>query len=100
MRLAVPIIVIPNEQLLDNHQAELARELNRLGYVVHAKIDGLGAALEEVERRSEKERKEWNDRHRKGGRGEMFDVANPTVGYPVPDDSGLRKEEMVRVGLD
>ena len=33
MRLAVPLIVVPNHTLLDNHQEELADELERQGYV-------------------------------------------------------------------
>jgi len=32
MRLSLPIIVVPNTSLADNHQAELAEELNRQGY--------------------------------------------------------------------
>jgi beta-1,4-N-acetylglucosaminyltransferase len=39
MRLALPLVVVPNVSLLDNHQEELADELQRQGYVVksHAK---------------------------------------------------------------
>ena len=33
MRLGVPLIVVPNHTLLDNHQDELAAELERQGYV-------------------------------------------------------------------
>jgi beta-1,4-N-acetylglucosaminyltransferase len=33
MRLSLPIIVVPNVALLDNHQEELADELERQGYV-------------------------------------------------------------------
>lgn len=33
MRLGVPLIVVPNHTLLDNHQEELADELERQGYV-------------------------------------------------------------------
>jgi beta-1,4-N-acetylglucosaminyltransferase len=33
MRLSIPIIVVPNTTLLDNHQEELAEELERQGYV-------------------------------------------------------------------
>jgi hypothetical protein len=34
MRLALPLVVVPNVSLLDNHQEELADELQRQGYVV------------------------------------------------------------------
>lgn len=36
MRMGVPLIVVPNPRLLDNHQEELARELVRQGYVTRA----------------------------------------------------------------
>jgi len=34
MRLGLPLVVVPNVSLLDNHQEELADELERQGYVV------------------------------------------------------------------
>jgi beta-1,4-N-acetylglucosaminyltransferase len=38
MRMGVPLIVVPNPSLLDNHQEELAIELERQGYVTHSDI--------------------------------------------------------------
>ncbi len=38
MRLDVPIIVVPNTSLLDNHQVELAEELERQGYVTYGHL--------------------------------------------------------------
>jgi len=34
MRLGVPLVVVPNPSLKDNHQKELANELQKQGYVV------------------------------------------------------------------
>ncbi|MCJ1435390.1 N-acetylglucosaminyldiphosphodolichol N-acetylglucosaminyltransferase catalytic subunit alg13 [Xylographa pallens] len=38
LRLAVPLVVVPNAALLDNHQEELAEELAAQGYVVYGKL--------------------------------------------------------------
>lgn len=38
MRLAVPLVVVPNSSLLDNHQEELAAELETQGYATKADI--------------------------------------------------------------
>lgn len=39
LRITVPIVVVPNPDLLDNHQVELAEELSRQGYVVHGRLE-------------------------------------------------------------
>jgi len=39
MRMGLPIIVVPNVSLLDNHQKELAEELHRQGYVISTDIE-------------------------------------------------------------
>ena len=56
LRVKAPLIVVPNETLLDNHQGELADELSRQGYVVHGRLDQLDEALAEVEKLREKKR--------------------------------------------
>ncbi|PSS27324.1 glycosyltransferase family 1 protein [Amorphotheca resinae ATCC 22711] len=38
MRMGLPIIVVPNPTLLDNHQEELAQELQRQGYVLKSDV--------------------------------------------------------------
>lgn len=39
LRIAVPIVVVPNPDLLDNHQVELAEELASQGYVIHGCLE-------------------------------------------------------------
>jgi beta-1,4-N-acetylglucosaminyltransferase len=38
LRLDVPLVVVPNPDLLDNHQVELAEELAAQGYVIHGSL--------------------------------------------------------------
>ncbi|CAF9914938.1 MAG: N-acetylglucosaminyldiphosphodolichol N-acetylglucosaminyltransferase catalytic subunit alg13 [Heterodermia speciosa] len=49
LRISVPLVVVPNSSLLDNHQVELAEELSKQGYVIHGSLDDLSAAIQESE---------------------------------------------------
>jgi len=39
MRMGVPLIVVPNPSLLDNHQLELAQELEIQGYATQGDVE-------------------------------------------------------------
>jgi beta-1,4-N-acetylglucosaminyltransferase len=39
LRIDVPMVVVPNSELLDNHQVELAEALAEQEYVVHGKLE-------------------------------------------------------------
>jgi len=58
LRTAAPIIVVPNADLLDNHQVELAEVLAEQEYVVYGKLDALPAALEDAETLRQRQ-KQW-----------------------------------------
>ncbi|OAG12478.1 uncharacterized protein CC84DRAFT_124104 [Paraphaeosphaeria sporulosa] len=45
LRYQVPLIVVPNTALLDNHQEELAVAMDRAGYVIHGNVDHLAPAI-------------------------------------------------------
>ncbi|KAG9242699.1 hypothetical protein BJ878DRAFT_544005 [Calycina marina] len=45
LRVDLPLIVVPNLSLLDNHQQELANEMHRQGYVTKSTTNGLAKAL-------------------------------------------------------
>jgi hypothetical protein len=38
LRIGVPVIVVPNPTLLDNHQVEFAEVMAKMGYAVHGHL--------------------------------------------------------------
>ncbi|OJJ49247.1 hypothetical protein ASPZODRAFT_23504 [Penicilliopsis zonata CBS 506.65] len=49
LRLGIPLVVVPNSSLKDNHQEELARELQKQGYVVASHYEQLPSAIRQAE---------------------------------------------------
>ncbi|OAP65594.1 hypothetical protein AYL99_01566 [Fonsecaea erecta] len=49
LRIGVPIVVVPNTDLLHNHQVELAEALAEQEYVIHGKLDNLAGSIASAE---------------------------------------------------
>ncbi|MCJ1352578.1 MAG: N-acetylglucosaminyldiphosphodolichol N-acetylglucosaminyltransferase catalytic subunit alg13 [Icmadophila ericetorum] len=82
LRIAVPIIVVPNPALLDNHQVELAEALAAQGYVIHGHLNDLPSALRKCEA-SRKKSKNWpppNRGHDPLGKG-LAGVMDDEMGF-------------------
>ncbi|KAK4195920.1 glycosyltransferase family 28 C-terminal domain-containing protein [Triangularia verruculosa] len=47
-RYGAPLIVVPNPTLMDNHQLDLAVEVQRQGWAIHGKIDNLPHAVDKI----------------------------------------------------
>ena len=45
LRIGVPLVVVPNTDLLHNHQVELAEELAKQEYVVHGNLESVTLLL-------------------------------------------------------
>ncbi|KAF7508422.1 hypothetical protein GJ744_009275 [Endocarpon pusillum] len=58
LRVGVPLVVVPNTELLHNHQVELAEELAKQEYVVHGSLNDLAASISEAEKLRERKR-QW-----------------------------------------
>lgn len=87
MRLALNIVVVPNDSLLDNHQEELAAELEKQGYVVKADVKDLAKAIEKATKIA---KKAWGSGADKNGGG-FAAIVDSVCDY---------REEEVKGGLD
>ncbi|KAF2169997.1 glycosyltransferase family 1 protein [Zasmidium cellare ATCC 36951] len=83
LRLSVPLIVVPNCELLDNHQVELAEALAEQEYVIHGKLEDLPMALRDAEGLRKKSR-EWpppNSGHHREIKGGLKEVIDDELGF-------------------
>ncbi|RKF63956.1 UDP-N-acetylglucosamine transferase subunit alg13 [Erysiphe neolycopersici] len=73
LRYGIPLIVVPNDTLMDNHQEELAEELDRQGYATKSTIGGLPQAIRKA---CTKEPTPWA-----GHNASLAPIINDVVGY-------------------
>jgi len=50
LRIGVPLVVVPNPDLQDNHQVQLAKELSKHGYVVASQVTDIASSIGKAER--------------------------------------------------
>ncbi|KAM0429363.1 hypothetical protein ACHAPT_006581 [Fusarium lateritium] len=79
-KLGLPIIVVPNTQLLDDHQTEMAKHLSKEGYAIMStsSVDDLQEAVQKVELLWEDNKSRWppNKVPSQGnGRRSLWDLA-------------------------
>jgi beta-1,4-N-acetylglucosaminyltransferase len=97
LRLSVPIIVVPNPSLLDDHQTELAEELESQGYVIHGQLEELGEALDRNEERVRRGKgRTWGQMELDTLRGDVCDVLDQEVGVDAKVGKARRKEIKLR----
>ncbi|KAK1967522.1 glycosyltransferase family 28 domain-containing protein [Colletotrichum sublineola] len=59
MRVSVPLVVVPNPTLKDNHQVELAEEIQRQGYGIWGRLGDLSWALEQLDLQLDKTERQF-----------------------------------------
>jgi len=81
LRVGVPFIMVPNPSLLDNHQTELAIEIENQGYGIHGELSDLASALRKNEQEA-KSRTAWPTTQAldPSGRG-LVGVMDEEMGY-------------------
>ncbi len=62
LALEKPLLVIVNQSLMDNHQLELASELDAEGFLSMGFVDNLVPKFEELLSGNGKKRKLWSDK--------------------------------------
>ncbi|EXJ73854.1 uncharacterized protein A1O5_03616 [Cladophialophora psammophila CBS 110553] len=84
LRIGVPIVVVPNTDLLHNHQVELAEALAEQEYVIHGKLGSLADSIASVEE-LRKRMKKWpplrsgEEKYRRG----LEDVIAEEMGWQI-----------------
>ncbi|KIW43541.1 uncharacterized protein PV06_04632 [Exophiala oligosperma] len=84
LRVGIPLVVVPNTDLLHNHQVELAEALAKQEYVIYGKIDDLESSLSSIESLRIKMRK-WpplRSGEQKYGKG-IVDVMSEEMGWQL-----------------
>lgn len=100
MRVSVPLVVVPNPTLKDNHQVELANEIQRQGYGIWGKLGDISWALEQLKLQLDKTEQQFKP-HPVEADAESFNVwkfssamlRRYTMDAPVSGDTAVANGE-------
>lgn len=103
LRVSAPLIVVPNPTLKDNHQAELAEEIQTQGYAIWGRLGQLAHAVEQSDLLADKNARQFRPHPVPAQEPPQVDIWSVSGAmmerYNAPG-ADLRREEAAQMALD